>query len=136
MENNLKKNLFAIHLKDCKSSMKVLVAKSCLTLCNCMDYSLLVLFVHETSQARILEWVAFPSPEDLPNPGINPGSSALQADSLPSEPPGKPQSQSPNRRSNSPSFRIWLSLHGLNGQPLYSSVKSTSGSLAGIDHFS
>ena len=32
-----------------------------------------------------------PSPGDLPNPGIKPGSAALQADSLPSEPPGKPQ---------------------------------------------
>ena len=31
----------------------------------------------------------FPSPGDLPNPGTEPGSSALQADSLPSEPPGK-----------------------------------------------
>ena len=30
----------------------------------------------------------FPSPEDLPNPGIEPGSPALQADALPSEPPG------------------------------------------------
>ena len=30
-------------------------------------------------------------PGDLPNPGIEPGSSALQADSLPSEPPGKPK---------------------------------------------
>ena len=30
----------------------------------------------------------FPSP-DLPDPGIEPGSLALQADSLPSEPPGK-----------------------------------------------
>ena len=30
----------------------------------------------------------FPSPVDLPNPGIEPGSPALQADSLPSEPPG------------------------------------------------
>ena len=29
----------------------------------------------------------FPSPEDLPNPGIEPRSPALQADSLPSEPP-------------------------------------------------
>ena len=28
----------------------------------------------------------FPSPEDLPDPGIKPGSPALQADSLPSEP--------------------------------------------------
>ena len=33
----------------------------------------------------------FPSPGDLPDPGIEPGSPALQADSLPSEPPGKPQ---------------------------------------------
>ena len=31
----------------------------------------------------------FPSPGDLPNPGIKPGSPALQADTLPSEPPGK-----------------------------------------------
>ena len=31
----------------------------------------------------------FPSPGDLPNPGIEPGSSVLQADALPSEPPGK-----------------------------------------------
>ena len=31
----------------------------------------------------------FPSPGDLPNPGIKPRSPALQADSLPSEPPGK-----------------------------------------------
>ena len=32
----------------------------------------------------------FPSPQDLPDPRIEPGSHALQADSLPSEPPGKP----------------------------------------------
>ena len=31
----------------------------------------------------------FPPPGDLPNPGIGPRSPALQADSLPSEPPGK-----------------------------------------------
>ena len=34
----------------------------------------------------------FPSPGDLPDPGIKPGSSTLQADALPSEPPGKPHS--------------------------------------------
>ena len=33
----------------------------------------------------------FPSPGDLPDPGIKPSSPALQADTLPSEPPGKPQ---------------------------------------------
>ena len=32
----------------------------------------------------------FPSPGDLPDPGIEPVSPALQADALPSEPPGKP----------------------------------------------
>ena len=32
----------------------------------------------------------FPSPGDLPNPGIEPGSPALEADALTSEPPGKP----------------------------------------------
>ena len=32
----------------------------------------------------------FPSPGDLPNPGIEPGSPALRADTLTSEPPGKP----------------------------------------------
>ena len=37
---------------------------------------------------RILEWVAYPSPGDLPNPGIEPGSPALLADSLPVELPG------------------------------------------------
>ena len=33
----------------------------------------------------------FPSPEDLPDPGIELGSLAFQADALSAEPPGKPQ---------------------------------------------
>ena len=33
----------------------------------------------------------FPSPGDLPNPGIEPGSPALKVDSLPGEPQGKPK---------------------------------------------
>ena len=36
-------------------------------------------------QARILEWIAFPFSRDLPNPGIEPGSPALRADSLSTE---------------------------------------------------
>ena len=36
--------------------------------------------------------LSFPSPGDLPNPGIKPGSPALQAAALPSEPPGNPYS--------------------------------------------
>ena len=49
-------------------------------LCDPMDY-----IIHGILQARILEWVAFPSPGDLPNPGIESRSPALQADSLPTE---------------------------------------------------
>ena len=45
--------------------------------------------VHGILQARILVWVAFSSPGDLTDLGIKPGSCTLQADSLPSEPPGK-----------------------------------------------
>ena len=39
---------------------------------------------------RILEWVAIPSLADLPDPGIEPGSPALQVYSLPTELSGKP----------------------------------------------
>ena len=44
--------------------------------------------VHGILQARILEQVAFPSPEDLPDPEIKSMSPELQADTLPSEPQG------------------------------------------------
>ena len=37
---------------------------------------------HGILQARILEWLPFPSPEDLPSPGIKLGSPAFQADSF------------------------------------------------------
>ena len=43
----------------------------------------------EFSRQEYWSQLPFPSPRDLPNLGIKPGSSALQADSLPSEPPGK-----------------------------------------------
>ena len=46
--------------------------------------------VHEILQSRILEWGAFPFSRGLPNPGIEPGSPALQVDSLPTELSGKP----------------------------------------------
>ena len=56
--------------------------------CNHMDHSLPGSSVHGISQARILEWVAIPSPGDLSDPGIELVSPALHANSLPSEPPG------------------------------------------------
>ena len=61
------------------------VAQSCLTLCDPVNYT-----VHGILQARI-DGCPFPSPEHLPNPGLEPRSPALQADSLPAEPPGKPR---------------------------------------------
>ena len=44
----------------------------------------------EFSRQEYWSGLPFPSPRDLPNPGIEPGSPALQADALTSEPPGKP----------------------------------------------
>ena len=68
------------------------VARSCPTLPNPMDCSLPGSSIHGIFQARVLERVAIPSPGDLPNPGIDPRSPALQADSfLPTESPEKPQ---------------------------------------------
>ena len=66
------------------------IAQSRLTLCDSMDCSLPGSSVHGILQARILEWVAIPFPRDLPNSGIEPKLPALQADSLPAEPPGNP----------------------------------------------
>ena len=43
----------------------------------------------EFSRQEYCSGLLFPSPWDLPDPGIKPGFPALQADSLPSEPPGK-----------------------------------------------
>ena len=76
-----------INMKEKKESE---VSQSCLTLCGPMDCSPPGSSVHGILQARILEWVAMPSPRDLPDPGIEHVSPALQADTLPSEPPGKP----------------------------------------------
>ena len=65
--------------------------QSCQSLCDPMDYT-----VHGILQARILK--PFPSRGDLPNPGIELGSPALQADSLPSELSEKPRGHSINTK--------------------------------------
>ena len=68
------------------------VAQLCLTLCDPLDY-----IVHkaplsmEFSGQEYWSGLPFPSPGNLPNPGIKPGSPALLAHSLPSEPSGKLQ---------------------------------------------
>ena len=60
----------------------MLVSQSCSTLCDPMDCSPPDFSVHEIFQARILEWVAISFSRGSPNPGIKPGSPALQADSF------------------------------------------------------
>ena len=67
--------------------MLMLVAQSCLTLCNPMDCGSPGSSVHVFLVARIWEWVACQSllQRNLPDPGTEPGSSALHAGSLLSE---------------------------------------------------
>ena len=70
-------------------SEEVKLLQSCPTLCDPIDCSLPGSSVHEGFlRQEFWSGLPFPSPEDLPNPGIEPGSPALQADSLLSEPRG------------------------------------------------
>ena len=64
----------------------VKVAQSCLTLPDPMAYT-----VRGFSRQEHYSGQPFPSPGDLPNPGIKPRSPTLQADSLPDEPQAKPK---------------------------------------------
>ena len=66
--------------------MKVLIARLRLTLCDPMDCSPLGSSVHGMSRQEYWSGWLFPSPEDFPNPGVQPRSPTLQADSLPAEP--------------------------------------------------
>ena len=59
-----------------------LVTKSCPTLCNPMDCSPPGSSFHGISQAKTLEWVSFPNPGDLPDPGLERASPAEQVNSL------------------------------------------------------
>ena len=72
------------------SGMSAKLLQSCLTFCNPLDCSPLGSSAHGILQARISVWVAIPSPRGSSHSGIEPGSPALQAGSLPSEPQGKP----------------------------------------------
>ena len=65
-------------------------AQSCLTFCNPVDCSPPGSSVHGILQARILEWVAISFSRGSSQPRDRTWSPTLQADSLLSEPPGKP----------------------------------------------
>ena len=67
--------------------MEVLVAQSCLSLWDPTDCSLQALLSMEFSRHKYWSGLPFSSPGVLPDPGIKPGSPALQVDSLPAEPP-------------------------------------------------
>ena len=84
------------------------VTQSGLTLCDPMNCGLLSSSVHGLLQARTLDWVAIPFPRDLYDPGTEPGPPASQADSLPSEPPGRPSSMYASYL-----LSVWLSLTNL-----------------------
>ena len=57
----------------------------------------------EFSRQEYWSGLPFPSPVHLPDPGIEPGSPALQAYSLPPEPPGKPKSVLTSGKDSLPS---------------------------------
>ena len=86
-----KKKKFTKETTNTKKESESEVTQSCPTLCDPMD---VVAYEASTSVgfSRQEYWsgLPFPSPEDLPNPRIQPRSPALQTDTLPSEPPGKP----------------------------------------------
>ena len=65
------------------------VAQLCPTLCDSMECSPPGSSVHGILQEEYWSGLSFPSQGDLPHPGIEPRSPALQADSLPSETPGR-----------------------------------------------
>ena len=71
---------------------ELVFSHQCPALCDPVDCSLPGSSVRGVSQARILEWVAVPSPGDLPNPGTQPMSSQWQAGSLPLSLQGSPAS--------------------------------------------
>ena len=72
---------------------------TCPTLCEPMDCSPPGSSVHGIFQQEYWSGLPFPSPGALPDPGMEPESPALQADSLPSEPLGKPKVSSEVRQT-------------------------------------
>ena len=68
-----------------------MLLQSCLTLCDPMDYSPPGSSVHGDIRQEIWSGFPCPPPGELPNPGIEPKSPALQEDSSLPEPPRKPK---------------------------------------------
>ena len=90
-------------------SAKSEVAQSSLTLCDPMDCSLPGEASMGFSRQEYWSGLPFPSPGELSNPGMEPGSPGLQEDSLESEPPGAAHmgsaENSPNQINHVPTKR-------------------------------
>ena len=84
-------DLYADNYKTLIKEIESEVAQSCLTFCNPMDC-----VAYQAPLSMEFSWQEYwsgsplPSPGDFPDPGIELGSPTLQADSLQSEPRGKP----------------------------------------------
>ena len=84
---------FAWCLKLLRTRVSQCQSLSRVQLCDPVDHSPLGSSVHRISQARILKWLPFPPPGDLPDPGIEPESlvsPSLAGGFFTTEPPGKP----------------------------------------------
>ena len=85
------KTSLRMHLASNDGCGCCLVTKSCPTLFDPMDYSPPGSSVHGISRQKYWSRLPFPSPGDLPNPGIEPMSPALAGGFFTTEPPGKPK---------------------------------------------
>ena len=81
------------------------IAQSCPTLCDPMDCRPPGSSIHGFPRQEYWSGLPFPSPGDLPDPGIEPKSLTLQADTLTSEPPGKPIKKAEHQRIDG--FELW-----------------------------
>ena len=90
------------------------VSQSCLTLCDPMDYCLSGSSVHEFCRQEYQSGLPCPSPGDLPDPGIETRSPALQVDSLLFGQSGKPNIETVDNVIVSQKFTIWSLLIYIN----------------------
>ena len=108
LSGSFHKPIIFIHQKASKQAIM-----SCLTLCDPWTVVYQASLSIGFSRQEYWSGLPFPSPEDLPYPGIEPRSPTLQADALASEPPGKkigwkPQSQKINQTDHMDHSLVWF----------------------------
>ena len=95
-----------INYQKAKAKVKVLVARSCPTVCNPMDCSPSGSSVHGVLQARMLEWVAIPFSRGSSGPRDQAQSSCIPGGFFTSEPSGKTKGHS---KRNVMGLPLWSS---------------------------